>query len=119
VDEPRSLRDAWVAGRFVQSIEAIAYVAHEAMAVADDVRTSEVLEAPHAARSPFEMAVVALDSLLLCLPGDMLRFRHDSLQRGRVRRCLVRRKVPQLIRLAQGQIAMARRGMVQFRRLMC
>jgi len=61
------------------------------MAVADDLSTSELLEAAHAARSSLEMLVVTLDRLLLCLPSDMLRFRHDSLQRGWIGRRLVRR----------------------------
>ncbi len=72
------MRETWVAGRLTQPIEAIAQVAHEAVAVADGLGTSESLEAAHAARAPFEVLVVALDRLLLHLARDVLRLRYDG-----------------------------------------
>jgi len=50
VGEAWSLRDARVSGRLAQSVEPIAQVAHQAMAVAHDLRASESLEAAHAPR---------------------------------------------------------------------
>jgi len=55
------MRDAGGTGRRAQTVEAIAQVAHEAMAVTDHLGAAEALEAAHTPRLPLEVLVVALD----------------------------------------------------------
>jgi len=61
------------------------------MAVADHLCAFKLLEAPHTPGPPLEIVVVALNPLLLHLARDVLRFRHNGAQCGRIGRRRVRR----------------------------